>query len=107
MQTQAQEGTRKTRGRKDQGIEAVPNSAPVMEVIEDLVHLHHKKEAANETYNAAVKKTAERAGLLSAVVNKFVSAKAGDKFEDEKKKVSQLALVFDAAEALEPEEEPA
>lgn len=102
MQTQAQEGTtRRTPGRKDQGIEAVPNAAPVMEVIEDLVHLHRKKEAANETYNAAVKKTAERAGLLSAVVNKFVAAKAGDKFEDEKKKVEQLALVFDTAEVAE------
>lgn len=103
MDTAAQEGTRRARGRKNQGIEEVPHSAPVMEVIEDLVHLHHKKEAANETYNAAVKKVAERAGLLTAVVNKFVAAKAGNKFEDEKRKVEQLALIFDAAEVAETE----
>jgi len=103
MQTAAQEGmTRKARGRKDQGIEAVPNSKPVLDAIEDLVHLHRKKEDASDTYNSAVKKVAERAGLLSAVVNKFVAAKAGDKFEDEKKKVEQLALVFDAVEVTEP-----
>lgn len=92
---------RRTRGRKDQGIEAVPNSKPVMDAINDLVHLHRKKEDASDTYNSAVKKVAERAGLLSAVVNKFVTAKAGDKFEDEKKKVEQLSLIFDAAEVAE------
>jgi hypothetical protein len=103
METQTEESTSKSvRGRKDQGIEAVPKNVPETKIA-DLVHLHNKKSQANESYNDAVKATAEKYGLLSSVVNKKVSARAGEKYEEEKKKVEQLALVF----GVESEDEEA
>ena len=38
---------------------------------------------------------AEQSGLLAATVRKYVKARAGDKFEDEKTKAQQLALCFE------------
>jgi alkylhydroperoxidase family enzyme len=96
MQT-AQEGDKATgvRGRKDQGIEAVPKPEVLAGKLKELVHLHNKKTEASDACNDAIKRVAEKSGLLASVVAKIVAASANDKFEDEKKKADQLSLAFE------------
>jgi hypothetical protein len=96
MDAATETGTgKRVRGRKDQGQEAVVKTDVLKDKVADLVHLHNKAAAAAETYGDAIKTTAEKAGLLASVVRKFVAARAGEKFEEEKKKAEQLSLVFD------------
>lgn len=86
----------RAQGRKDADKqEAVITMEPVKEGIEDLVQLYVKAGTANDRLNDAIKATAEKAGLLASVVRKFVVARAGEKWEEEHRKVNQLALVFD------------
>ena len=59
--------------------------------------LHGRAKEAAEDLSTAINKTAEDCGLNAAAVKKYVSARAGDSYEAEKKKVEQLALVFDVA----------
>lgn len=86
----------KAKGRKDgMGQEAVIKMAPVKENIDNLIELFTKAGEASEKLNDAIKATAEKSGLLAGVVRKFVTARAGEKFEEEKRKVEQLSLIFD------------
>lgn len=86
---------KKPRGRKDAAKqEAIITMQPIKDAIDDLVGLHEKAGAAADKFNDAVKATAEKAGLLASVVRKFVQARAGEKFEEEKTKCEQLSLVF-------------
>lgn len=83
-------------GRKDKG-----NQPAVMDVTklrDSLTKLKNLKVAADDAasdYGDAVTKAAEKCGVLASVVRKVVSAYAGDDFEEEKRKVEQLALVFE------------
>lgn len=83
------------RGRSDGGQEAVIKLEAVSVSIEELVNLKKAADAAGEALDEAIKATAEKAGLLSKVVRSLVLARANDKFDDKKKEVDQLALVFD------------
>lgn len=83
------------RGRKDQGQEAVIKLESLQTRIPELVKLHIKAAEASQDFNDAVKTVAEKSGLLAATVRKYVKARAGDKFDDEKTKAQQLALVFE------------
>lgn len=84
------------RGRKDsEKQEQVIKLSAVKDKISDLITLYNKAGDANDKLNDAIKATAEKAGLLSSVVRKFVVARAGDRFEEEARKVEQLNLVFD------------
>ena len=86
----------RARGRKNADKqEAVITMAPVKESIDELVALKIQADAAGDKFNDAVKATAEKAGLLASVVRKFVQARAGEKFEEEKTKCVQLSLVFE------------
>jgi hypothetical protein len=86
----------KARGRKEPGgVEATIKLKVLEERIADLCTLHEKKSAANDKYNDACKATAEATGLHTATVNKFVTARVGENFEEINGKVQQLALVFD------------
>jgi hypothetical protein len=82
-------------GRKDKGQEAVIQNESLQTRVEELIRLKKAADTASDDYAAAIKKCAEDSGLLSATVRKFVDARAGDKFDDAKTKVLQLALVFD------------
>lgn len=63
--------------------------------VANLETLHRLKTEAKDRYNDAVKATAEASGLLAGVVNKFVNARVGESFQDEKRKAEQLSLCFD------------
>lgn len=94
METQTESG-KAVKGRKDQGQEAVIKPDVLEGKLKELVHLHNKKTEASDAFNDAVKRVAEKSGLLASVVAKVVAASAGDKFEDEKKKAQQLSLAFE------------
>ena len=91
-------------GRRDsQGVPAVPKQV-AEKIIDELVHLHRKKAEATDAYNEAIKKTAEKHGMLSAVIAKKVAAKANDKLEDEKNKVAQMAFIFGIVDEIDTPE---
>lgn len=86
----------KARGRKDsEGQEAVIKSGKAKDEIDRLVNLKGEAKDAAERYNDAIKYVAEQAGLLASVLRKFVGARVGEKYEDEKRKAEQLQLCFD------------
>ena len=89
------ETAKAVKGRKDQGQEAVIEPDVLNAKLKELVHLHNKKTEASDAFNDAVKRVAEKSGLLASVVAKVVAASATDKFEDEKKKAQQLSLAFE------------
>ena len=87
---------RAARGRKDsEGQDAVIKPQVIEDRVDELVELHDKAAAAGEIYAEAVKKAAEDSGLLSSVVRKFVAARAGEKFDEVRRRVEQLSLLFD------------
>ena len=84
------------RGRKDADKqEAVIKMKELESRVVELEDLLRQATAAKDRYNDGVKVVAEKVGLLSSVVNKFVKARVGESFEDEKRKVEQLQLCFD------------
>jgi hypothetical protein len=86
----------KARGRKDTtGTEVVMQTKPIKEMLKDLILLETRRAAATEKFNDQVKAVAEKAGFLSSVVRRIVKAHAGESFEEEKRKVEQLGIVFD------------
>ena len=87
---------RGARGRKDgDGQEVVIEMKPVREVLQELLELDKKARNAAQRRNDAIKAVAKKSGLLSSVVRKLVNARAGEDFAEEKRKVDQLALVFE------------
>ena len=84
-------------GRKDQttGQEEAITMAPVKKSIDELVRLYTQQQAAAEKCSTAIKAVAEKSGLLANVLRKFVKARAGEKFEEAKRHVEQLSLVFE------------
>ena len=82
-------------GRIDgDGQEAVIKMGPVKDNIMELVNLYVEAGDANAKFNDAIKATAEKSGLLSSVVRKFVVARAGENFGETARKVEQLSLIF-------------
>jgi len=93
---QGQTGKTTALGRKDgTGQDAVVTMDPVKERVEELIELYVKSGDAAAKFNEAIKTTAEKSGLLASTVRKFVVARAGEKFDEVKREVEQLALVFD------------
>lgn len=83
------------RGRRDRGQEAVIKLEELQNRVPQLIELKKKADEAKQVYTDAIKSTAEQSGLLAATVSRYVKARAGDKFEDEKTKATQLALCFE------------
>ncbi len=84
------------RGRRDKdGTEATIKLQPLRVSLKHLMSLKVSADAAREQYNAGVKAVAEKTGLMSSVVSKLVKARSGDKFDDERRKAEQTALLFD------------
>ncbi len=90
---------RKFVGRKDSdNQEAVIKLSEVKDRIDYLVGLHNAAKDAGAELNDGIKAIAEKSGLLASVVRKYVVAKAGDKYEEEERKVQQLSLIFEIEE---------
>ncbi len=97
--TQTQEVIKRARGRKDKDKEdgAMVKLKPLKDSLRELGELAIKAADARAKLKDAIKAVAERSGLLSSVVGRLVKARSGDsdQFEDEKRKVEQLGIVFD------------
>jgi hypothetical protein len=62
------------------------------------VKLHHANEEAAKDLSEAIKACAEKSGLLATVVKRYVTACAGENYEEKAREVAQLAFVFEQAE---------
>jgi len=83
-------------GRKEKdGTTAVVKLETLRVRLPNLIDLTIKVQQARAELNEAVTATAEACGLLSATVAKFVKARAGDNFLEQKAKAQQLALCFE------------
>jgi hypothetical protein len=86
----------KALGRKDADKqEKVIELKIVRDRIDELIDLHNAAAEAGAKFGDAIKSTAEKSGLLSATVRKFVVARAGEEFAETARRVQQLALVFE------------
>lgn len=85
------------RGRKDRASkqEAVIETGVIGDRVQELVLLLQRAKDAGAAYNDGIKAAAEKAGLQSSVVRKFVEAKAGEHYDDKKRDAMQLVLLFD------------
>lgn len=83
------------RGRKDQGQEKVIQMEKLSVRLDDLVSLKKKADDSADEFAEAIKTVAEAAGLLSSTVRKFVSVRAGERYEEEMTKAKQLVLCFE------------
>lgn len=88
--------TRRVVGRQDnEGQEQVIDSSVIEGREDELVELKNKAAQAAEDYSEAIKKAAEDSGYNAGTVRKYIEAKAGDNFDAAKKRVTQIALIFD------------
>jgi hypothetical protein len=85
-------------GRQDDGQEATIKMETLITREKHLISLYNKANETAKDYSDAVKKVAEDAGLLTVNVRKYISAKAGDDFDEAKRKVIQLSLIFEEAD---------
>ena len=89
-------GRRKAIGRTDrEGQESVIKISVVKDGVDNAVALYRKAAECDAQLNDAIKAMAEKSGLLAATVRKYVVAKASEDFQEHKRKVTQLALVFE------------
>ena len=85
-------------GRTEGGQEATVNMEPINTRMKHLIGLYRKAEEAAKDLSEAIKATAEESGTLAVNVRRLVAAKAGEDFDDTKRKVVQLSLIFEEAE---------
>lgn len=92
--TEGKADGKSVRGRKSSdGIAEVPKEIPDSK-LKDLEHLGRKAEEAAATFNDGCSATGKKYGHNAAVVKKVVKARMADTFDDEKRKVEQLAFAF-------------
>lgn len=75
--------------------EKVIELAPIRDRVDELVALLNKANETSADFAEAIKKAAEDSGLLSSVVRRFITAKAGEKFLDKKRECEQLSILFE------------
>ena len=96
MDAATEEVIAKAKGRKDaSGQEAIIKMKVAGDARKHLVKLLIAKQEAAEDYSAAIKAKAEAAGIQASVLGKYISAIAGEKYEEKKRDAEQLALCFD------------
>lgn len=107
MQTQQAEGTAGTEGkpgkganrpagrRDSTGTPATMSTKPVKEMLKDLITLETKRVAATEKFNDQVNAVAEKAGFSASNLRRLVKAHAKDKFQEVKRDIEQLGILFD------------
>lgn len=82
-------------GRRDaKGNEAAIETKFVKAALAELLVLYERKTDASEAFAAGVKATAERSGMLSVSVRRYVVARAKDKMSEVHREYEQLALLF-------------
>lgn len=98
-QTQTSETKGKGRGvtarKNTEGQEEVIRLEALTKRIDHLITLKRKVETATADYSDAIKAVSEESGLQAKTVRSFVAARAGERFEERRRDVAQLALVFD------------
>src|SRR5262245_11296374 len=83
-------------GRKDgDGQEAVMKAKPVKDKIAHLVKLYQAHEESGTDLSEAIKAVAEKAGVNAKALRKFVSARAGEDYEEAHRNVLQMQFLFD------------
>lgn len=97
METQTRtNGGRKAKARVNPDHqEAVQQPKVIKERIEELVNAKQRADDAAEAYSDAIKSAAEASGYLASAVKKFVTARAGERFEEEHRKVEQQLELFE------------
>lgn len=94
-QAAADTSSKSAKGRREKdGSEKVVTLQPLRVSLKHLASLYDSKKAAESAFREAVKKIAEKTGLMSAVVNKLISARAKDTVFDEARKAEQLSMIF-------------
>jgi hypothetical protein len=63
--------------------------------IETLIADYRHSADASEAFSDGIKAQAEKAGIQSSVLRKFIVAKAGENFADKKRDALQLSLLFE------------
>ena len=99
MDTQTETEAPKKRGRKpkariEDGQEKVIHMETLKTREQQLISLFETAKSAKQDLSDAVKKCAVDSGLLSKVVRQYITAKAGEKFDERKLECEQLSLVF-------------
>ena len=59
-----------------------------------IADLKHAQDAAT-VFGESIKMWAEKAGIQSSVLRKFIAARAGENFPDKKRDAQQLSLLFE------------
>ena len=99
---QAELAINRARGRKDKDKDdgAAIKIKPLKDSLRELGELAEKAKEANAKLKDAIKAVSEKSNLNASTVRRLVKALGGDSddFADEKRKVEQVALVFDEFE---------
>lgn len=84
------------RGRKDGGQTKVINLDELSsERVQNLLGLKIVARTATEEFGEAIRATAEKAGIQSSVLRKYINALAAKKTGDQKRNAEQLCLLFE------------
>jgi hypothetical protein len=95
---------KRAEGRKGRdGTESVIKLETLRVRLPNLIEMLIASRLAQKQYLDGVKAVAESTGLLSSTVSRFVRARAGDSFREERMRAEQLSLVFDEIGELDGE----
>lgn len=87
---------RQTKGRKEKNGGASVIKLETLHVrAQNLMDLRIAAALANKEYNDAVTAVAEASGLNAATVSRYIRARCGTNFIEERDRASQMALVFE------------
>jgi len=87
---------RQTRGRKDKESGPAVIKLETLSVrAQNLMDLRIKSQQANKAYQEAVTAVAEASGLNASTVQRYIRARCGSSFREERDRASQMAFVFE------------
>lgn len=90
---------RKPTGRvSGDGQESVIDVSKAHDKEKHLVGLYTKQQEAAADFADAIKVVAEKSGLNASTVRAWVIAKAGENYDEKRRKVQQLSIIFEADE---------
>lgn len=88
--------SRQTKGRKDKsGGPAVIKLETLSVRAQNLIDLRIAMQQSAKAYQDATAAVAEVTGLNTATVNRYIRARCGSNFRDERDRASQMAFVFE------------
>lgn len=89
--------SRQTKGRKDKdGGPAVIKMETFATRVQNLMDLKIAATQATKAYQEAASAVAEASGLNAGTVNRYVRARIGKNFREERDRASQMAFVFES-----------